>query len=74
MIKTKKWREKFDLKDVILKSCPFCGSNNLLKQTTNPHAYWIECHICSGQTLSGISWEEAVNYWNNRTKGLKKRR
>lgn len=67
-----KWREKYDLVDVELKICPFCGSNNLDKNTTNENAYWIECKECTGQTMHGISWEEAVDNWNERVETLPK--
>ena len=64
--KEKEWRIVFDLPNVILKNCPFCGSSDLLKQTTNSNAYWIVCNNCAGETQSGHSWEEAVHYWNKR--------
>jgi Lar family restriction alleviation protein len=55
----------YDL-DITLRMCPFCGSQHLDKNTLNPWAYWIQCKMCDAQTLSGESWEEAVENWNHR--------
>ena len=61
------WEKEFNLL-VVLKPCPFCGCEELDKNTTNPFAHWIECSNCGCQTKSGECWQEAVDNWNQRAK------
>lgn len=51
-----------------IKRCPFCGSKDLEIARSNENACWVECPICSGQTYSTASRNEAIEAWNARDK------
>lgn len=52
--------------DALLKSCPFCGSEELEFCRTNPKACWVRCHLCGGEAPSRPKRRDAITNWNMR--------
>lgn len=62
-----------ELVEVVLKDCPFCGSNYdqpELEEAQNVAGkhFWVECKYCGCRGQGGPSQEDAVNKWNHRAK------
>ena len=62
---SKKKKQKFTVK-----SCPFCGGQNIGARYTPYYAprlqYWVTCFDCHSRTGYFSTPEEAVEAWNKR--------
>lgn len=57
--------------EIKLKSCPFCGSNDVTVNDAYMHSY-ARCRVCGAEGGLRDSYDEAAAAWNSRTdaKGL----
>lgn len=51
-----------------LKSCPFCGGEDLQVINVYGEDYYVDCLTCTACGPSGDTYEEAIEAWNRRTK------
>ena len=56
---------------VTLKSCPFCGENDLIIKG-DAELSWIYCKDCGVETAMADSYAETVSSWNARREGKAK--
>ena len=55
-----------------IKSCPFCGSNDVRFNTTKPETskippmYWVTCDSCDGCGGHSPKKQRALELWNQR--------
>lgn len=53
---------------VTLKSCPFCGLNDLIIKG-DENGSWVYCRDCGAETAMADSYAETVFSWNARREG-----
>lgn len=49
-----------------IKPCPFCGSDDIEIEQTNPEAIWFACNNCGAQAFHANHVELALANWNMR--------
>lgn len=54
--------------EVTLKSCPFCGENDLIIKGDENDS-WVYCRECGAETAMADSYAETVSSWNARREG-----